>query len=114
MARFNPNGAFSQHSARRAAQRNLSAEEVRYVMTYGQWFHRAGALVCFLRRRDVPEWDWPVDKWMRLVGTAVILTKDGRQVITVWRNRRKGLKRIKCKPGYDAPVGARESWLWAA
>jgi len=97
LTRFNP------HSAWRAAQRNLSPEEVEYVKTYGRRFHRAGALIYYLRKRDVPEWDQADDRRMRLAGTAVILTKDGRTVITVWRNLKSGLKRIKRKPEYDAP-----------
>jgi hypothetical protein len=67
-------------------------------MCYGQRFHRAGALIYYLRRRDVPEWDRADDRWMKLVGTAVVLTKDGRTVLTTWRNRRNGLKHIKRKP----------------
>jgi hypothetical protein len=103
---------FTQHSAQRAAQRNLSAEEVQYVMWYGQCFRQAGALIYFLRRRDIPAWDHADDRWMRLAGTAVILTKDGRQVITTWRNRRRGLKHIKHKTKFDARPGNREPSPW--
>jgi len=92
---------FTDHSTVRAAQRNLSGEEVYYVMHYGKQFHKAGALICFLRRRDIPEWDQCNDRLIKLVGTAVILTKDGRTVITVWRNRKQGLKKIKRKPEFD-------------
>jgi hypothetical protein len=92
---------FSRHAVVRAAQRNLSDEEVRYVIAYGKKFHRAGTLIYYLRKRDIPEWDRSEPQWMRLAGTAVILSKDGRCVITVWRNRTKGLKRIKRKPKFD-------------
>lgn len=94
---------FNYHSAYRTARRNLSGEDINYVIAYGQRFHRAGALIYYLRRRDVPEWDRANDRWMRLSGSAVILTKDGRTLITAWRNRRSGLKRIRCKPKYDMP-----------
>jgi hypothetical protein len=103
---------FNRHSAQRAAQRNLSPEKVRYVITYGRQFRRAGALIYYLRRRDVPEWDRADDHWMRLAGTAVILTKDGRTVITVWRNRHNGLKRIRRKPEYDALRVEQEHEEW--
>ena len=93
---------FSKHAAVRAAQRNLSVKEIGYVTAYGKKFHKAGALIYFLRKRDIPEWDRAESQWMRLAGTAVIMTKDGRRVITVWRNASKGLKRIKRKPNYDA------------
>lgn len=88
------------HARLRTAQRNLAPDQVRYVMTYGQRVHRAGALIYFLRRRDIPEWDQSADRWARLEGTAVILTKDGRRLITAWRNRRDGLKQIRRKAKY--------------
>lgn len=92
----------SYHSIQRAAQRNLSPEDLQYVMTHAQRFHRAGGQFCFLRACDIPNQDRPDGKKMRLVGTAVVLSKDGREIITVWRNRKKGLKRIKRKVKYDA------------
>lgn len=101
---------FNKHSSRRTAQRNLSPEAVGYVLAYGQRFHRAGALICYLRGRDVPEWDRANDRWARLAGTAVILTRDGRTVITAWRNRRSGLRRIKHKPAYDAAREEQGEW----
>ena len=104
---------FKHHASQRLAQRYLSAEAVNYVMTYGQRFHCAGALICFLRRRDVPAWDRADAGWMRLAGTAVILTKDGRTVVTVWRNGRHGLKRIRHKPKYAVTPEA-ETLPWAA
>ena len=93
---------FSRHATVRAAQRNLNDSDINYVTTYGKKFHKAGALIYYLRKRDIPDWDRSDPQWTRLIGTAVIMTKDGRQVITVWRNRSKGLKRIKRKPEYDA------------
>lgn len=102
--------SLNQHSAWRTARRNLSADDVAYVTTYGQRFRCAGALIHYLRRRDVPAWDQGQDRWMRLIGTAVILTKDGRTVITAWRNRRSGLKRIRLKPKYNLHLQEREEW----
>ncbi len=93
--------SFSQHSAQRAAQRNLNPDEVQYVLWYGQHLRRDGALIYYLRQRDIPEWDRADDHWTRLAGTAVILARDGRQVITVWRNRRRGFKIIRQKPRYE-------------
>jgi hypothetical protein len=99
---------FSHHAKVRAAQRNLSVKEIGYVITYGERFRKAGALIYYLRKRDIPDWDRSDPQWMRLAGTAVILTKDGRRVITVWRNRHKGLKNIKKKPKFDAQP---ELWM---
>lgn len=93
------------HARQRAAQRNLSPAELRYVIRHGQRFHRAGVLIFFLRDRDVPAADRADDDLRRLAGTAVVLSSDGRQVLTAWRNRRSGLQRIKRKVEYDLSAG---------
>jgi hypothetical protein len=95
----------SVHAEIRAAQRRFSLESIHYIITYGQCFYKAGAKIHYLRFVDVPEWDRFNDHWIKLVGSAVILTKDGRTVLTVWRNRKNGLKRIKRKPDYSCQAG---------
>ena len=92
--------AFSYHSILRASQRNLSEDEIDYVLLNGQLFHKAGAEIYFLRHKDIPASDRGSDRRRRLAGTAVILSKDGFTIITIWRNPRDGLKRIKHKPAY--------------
>jgi len=92
---------YSQHAALRIAQWHLTDEQIEYVMNYGFRLHRAGALIYYLRKRDIPEWDRSDDACMRLAGTAVVLTRDGRRLITTWRNQRNGLKRIKHKSKYE-------------
>ena len=89
------------HSATRAAQRNLMLDEIKYVTIFGKRFHRAGAIIYYLRECDIPPFDRSDPRWARLIGTAVVLSKDGSTVITVWRNRRNGLKRIKRKPEHS-------------
>ena len=91
----------TKHARRRMAQRNLSLKDIEYVFTHGRPYHRAGALIYYLRKRDLPDWDLPEDRWQRLAGTAVVLTKDGRVVITAWRDVRSGLKKIKRKCKYE-------------
>lgn len=91
----------SDHSNQRLAQRNLSEDEIEIVIAYGQKLHRAGAVFYYLRRCDLP---LPVSPEVeRLVGTAVVLSRDETTLITAWRNRRKGLKTIRCKPEYSLP-----------
>jgi hypothetical protein len=92
---------FTQHAQLRAAQWNLQSDEVDYVIRHGEHYHQAGALIYYLRHRDIPWQDRQVDRWMRLEGTAIILSKDGQRVITVWRNQRDGLNRIKRKPKFE-------------
>jgi hypothetical protein len=83
------------------AQRHLSVAEVEYIRLHGECFHQAGAVIYYLRKRDIPAWDQVDDRWARLAGTAVILTKDNRRLITVWRNLQHGLKKIKHKSKYS-------------
>lgn len=94
---------FTDHAWHRARQRHLTEDAVRYIMTYGQRFNKAGAQIFYLRRADIPEWDRAVDERIKLVGSAAILTRDGELILTVWRNRRTGLKHIKHKPDYNIP-----------
>ncbi len=88
------------HSRQRAAQRGLSEDEIEYVFQFGSRFHREGALIYYLRKRDVPLCDQRKDWSMQLVGTALIIDQDGRTLLTAWRNRRRGLKVIRKKPAY--------------
>lgn len=92
---------FTQHAQLRTAQWNLRPEEIEYVIAHGQHYHQAGVLIYYLRRRDIPSQDRQINRWMRLDGTAVVLSKDGQRVITVWRNQRNGLPRIKRKPKFE-------------
>jgi hypothetical protein len=98
----------SEHSLTRAAQRNLGPEDVDYILAWGERHHCGGALIYFLRRCDIPASDRGVDRHERLAGTALIVSRDGT-VITLWRNRRSGLKRIRCKSVYDRPPASRRA-----
>jgi hypothetical protein len=93
------------HSRQRAAQRGLTEEELEYVLLFGTRIRKNGALTVFLRAKDLPEGDRRRPFCSRLVGTAVVLDPSGRAVLTVWRNRRSGLKHIRTKPAWRS-----ESW----
>ena len=88
---------YSQHALWRCAQRNLALDDVHYILFYGSISHKAGAVIYFLRDRDVPRFDRADNRRMRLVGTAVVCSPDGRTVVAVWRNRKNGLGKIKRK-----------------
>lgn len=89
------------HAELRLAQRNLSIDEIGYVLLYGQTWHKAGAVIKYLRRKDIPGTDQADQRRQRLIGATVVLTADGeRVVLTAYRNRRCGLKKIKTKPEY--------------
>jgi len=91
----------SDHAQLRVAQRSLPNQAIEYIVEHGQSFHRAGVLFYFLRSRDVPTYDRHNEHIMRLVGTAVVISKDHQTVITIWRNSQRGLKHIKCKSRYS-------------
>lgn len=91
----------SEHSMVRAAQRSLSQDELEYVLTWGQVIHKAGAVFCYLREKDIPPQDWHNQRWHKIAGTAVVQARDSEAVITVWRNRKAGLKNIRRKVKYD-------------
>lgn len=91
----------TEHSALRSAQRGLSEEEIEYVYQYASRYHRGGALIYYLRHRDVPTPDQSNDFAMRLVGTALVITRDGHTLLTTWRNRRRGMKQIRKKERYQ-------------
>lgn len=93
----------NDHAQQRSAQRNVSKQAIAYITLYGVCYHKAGAQIFFLRRCDIPAEDLAIDWCARLVGTAVIMAKDGQTVLTTWRNEKTGLKRIKRKPDFSCP-----------
>lgn len=89
------------HAKLRMAQRNLSNEEVSYVLLYGQSWHKAGATITYLREKDMPFADQAEQKLQRLIGAIVVTTTDSdRVILTAYRNRRSGLRNIKHKSDY--------------
>lgn len=88
----------SNHARTRNAQRNLRESDLAYVVANGQEYHKAGAIIYYLRSCDVAEKDLKSNQYARLIGTAVITSKDDGTEITAWRNRKTGLKIIKQKP----------------
>lgn len=88
------------HAKRRLAQRNLSNEEIGYVLLYGQTWHKAGATITFLREKDIPFADCADQRLHQLIGAIVITTDSEQVVLTAYRNRRSGLHKIKQKPDY--------------
>ena len=85
----------TSHSLVRSAQRGLNDEEVEYVYQFGSRHHCRGALIYYLRRKDVPTGDLALDWANHLEGTALVMDKTGKLLLTVWRNRRRGLKQLR-------------------
>lgn len=78
--------SMSPHAITRAAQRNVTMEEVEFVLKHGHRMHRAGGVFCQLRDIDLPDFIPPNSAESRLVGTTVLLCRCGHHVLTLYRN----------------------------
>lgn len=86
----------TNHAILRMAQRNVSEADICFVLNHGHKMHRAGAIFIVLRRCDFPK--GLHKRYDRLEGTVVVVSRETHQILTVYRNRQSGLRRIKQKP----------------
>jgi hypothetical protein len=78
----------STHAEIRAAQRNLSPEDITYIIQNGSRMHNAGAVFCQLRQKDIAP-DTPGNhRHRQLAGTTVVMCSCGRYVITLYREEK--------------------------
>ncbi len=82
------------HARQRMAQRNLNKEEIRFVLQYGQRYYKEGIIHVFLGARDIP--DDLYNRYGRLEGTVILVSPSGT-IITVYRNRKDGARKIRRK-----------------
>ncbi len=93
--------SISFHAGRRLAQRNLSAEDVKYVFSHGRLHHNGKAVFVHLGLRDIPAEHRREDRIRRLEGTVLVLDPTtGQHLTTAYRNRRRGSRDIKRKCKY--------------
>lgn len=90
------------HAVTRAAQRNLSPEDIDYVLEHGKKIRRGGACFFYLGEKDIKPEDQGEDDIARLEGTILVLDPKMQAILTVYRNREKGLKEIRKKQPYFA------------
>lgn len=102
-----PRPRMSSHARRRAAQRNLAEDALRYVMTYGREIRRTGVTFIVLRQRDIPREDLRLPWVARLAGTVALASSEG-EVITLYRNG-LAVGAIKRKMKYRRPWAAPRS-----
>ena len=88
------------HAIRRASQRNLTHQDIDYVLQHGSRIYKAGACFYYLCRKDIPSEDQQEDEITRLEGTAVVLDPEQEMILTVYRNRERGFKDIRKKEDY--------------
>ena len=93
----------TDHAEQRMAQRNLSLNDVLFVLKHGKCYHRAGAMFFYLRGKDIPKRKQKDKKISKLEGATVILSRNAPAILTVYRNRDNGLRQIKRKAKYSQP-----------
>lgn len=98
---------YTAHALSRRAQRNLSIDDVEFVMRYGRRVRCAGALHVVLGGRDIPAGKVVARQYGHLEGTLLVLGTEDNDLtmITAYRNRR-GFKAVRSKAVYDR----RERW----
>lgn len=74
----------NKHAARRRMEREITDLQVALAIDFGRRIYGTGAEICFLGRRDIPDWLHPRYA-ERVEGTVVILADDGT-VVTTYRN----------------------------
>lgn len=89
----------THHAEWRAAQRNLSSDEIEFILQNAEWDSNTGVIFCTLRRKDMPTTPYPPG-YERLIGATVVLCKCGRHVITLYRDQ-KAYKRDRAKTKYN-------------
>ncbi|MBZ0303166.1 MAG: DUF4258 domain-containing protein [Anaerolineae bacterium] len=78
----------SNHASTRSAQRNLSDDDIAFILQHGSRVHRTGVIFCQLRQKDLPP-DTPGNhRHRQLAGTTVVTCRCGHTVITVYRDKR--------------------------
>ena len=102
----------SQHAVLRMAQRNISLDDLEYVLEHGERVHKTGVAFFILRKRDIPRADRKRSEIMRLEGTVVLISsmEDGKpEIITTYRNK-GAIRTLRRKAKYDIRRKDRRSW----
>lgn len=94
----------SKHARTRAAQRNLSEEDINFIIKHGKAVRRTGAVFYQLRAKNIPD-DLPGNHpYRRLVGSTVLMCACGETVVTAYRNG-DAFKRDRRKAKYNNGSG---------
>lgn len=91
----------SEHAVQRSVQRNLSLQEILFVIEYGQLLRNAGASFRQLREKDWPDYLGGNHPYRRLIGTTVVLCKCGLFVVTLYREA-EAFRKDRRKARYNA------------
>ncbi len=89
----------SDHAGERSSQRNLSYDEICFIVEHGKHIRRTGVIYCQMHTQRIPADLPPQHPYRRLAGSTVVLSGAGDRVITVYREAR-AFKRDRCKTKY--------------
>lgn len=92
-----PSLAITKHAQQRMAQRNLSCNEIGFIMDYSRPRFVAGAVFFVLRKKDIP-WELRHNSAIaRLEGVTVVASNDNGDIMTVYRAGQNGPRKLRRK-----------------
>lgn len=94
-----PFNSISNHAQQRLAQRNISMRDIEFALKYGKKLYRSGVFFVFLGRHDIPFECQNDDRFSKLEGITLLISKDSGCLITAYKNKH-ALKQIKRKQKY--------------
>ena len=88
----------TDHARERQRRRGITDDQLELTLHYGTRVHTGGAVVYYLRLRDIPRWVGD-DYAARARGTVAVVSAEGA-ILTSYRNP-KALHRLKKRPRWD-------------
>lgn len=92
-----PSLAITKHAQQRMAQRNLSDNEVQFIINHSRPSYTAGAVFFVLRKKDIPRELRHDSAIARLEGATVVASRDNGDIITVYRTGHNGPRKLRRK-----------------
>jgi len=96
-------GSLTKHAAERMAERRVSCEDINAAMQCGRMYHRRGAVIYFMGRREAGEYTKDARLQGRLTGMTVVCDSRTQAIITSYRNS-KACRRIRKQVDYRTRV----------
>lgn len=76
----------TRHATYRAAQRNLSDEQIAFIFENGSKLYNAGAVFIQLRGKDIPDTIPANHPLRKCAGTTLVMCGGCKSIVTVYRN----------------------------
>jgi hypothetical protein len=81
-------GSLTKHAAERMLERHVSCEDINAAMQCGQMYHRTGAVIYFMGRREAQAFTTDHRMQERLNGVTVVCDSGTQTVFTAYRDPR--------------------------